>query len=202
MTPLEWLRQNGAQGDVLDGLQRFHDWRSLWVECPRGDWLLGIASRLGVDHVLLVRAALECARLVDRTALSNPAAVDEVLSVVARWVEGEATVEDVAAATRTLEASPPPSTATGDAAGRAVLAVGLGVCDPEVLVMAAAAVAESVIVSAMDCGLELAMRWAHDQCASRVRGAIEWSQVERRVMQLDDETGAELDRPKPGGSSQ
>ena len=46
MRPVDWLRAQGAQGDVLDGLSRFDDWASIWAGCPRGDWLLGIAERL------------------------------------------------------------------------------------------------------------------------------------------------------------
>lgn len=56
--PIAWLETHGAQRDVLDGLRTCsRDWRSLWRDCPRGDWLLGIAVRIGVDHASLVRAA-------------------------------------------------------------------------------------------------------------------------------------------------
>ena len=52
MIPLRtWLQESGAQRDVIDGLASFaDDWEAMWNGCPRGDWLLGIAERLGVDH--------------------------------------------------------------------------------------------------------------------------------------------------------
>ena len=43
--PIAWLSAHDAQRDVIDGLARFTTWESLWTECPRGDWLLGIAER-------------------------------------------------------------------------------------------------------------------------------------------------------------
>lgn len=177
LRPVDWLKGAGAQGDVVDALSRFDDWRSLYEGCPRGDWLLGIADRIGVDHVALVRAAIGCARVAtgddERTAM---------LDVCERWTEGRATDEDVAAVTRTLEAA---STRAFDpaseAACRAALAVALGISDRGVLTGAPAAAAESVMVSSMDCGFELAMRWAHDRCAAAVRAAVPWAAFEARL---------------------
>lgn len=37
--------------------------RQAWKECTRGDWLLWLAARVGVDQQLLVIAACDCARL-------------------------------------------------------------------------------------------------------------------------------------------
>jgi hypothetical protein len=139
-TPLEWLRHCGAQGDVMDGLAQFTDWRSLWLGCPRGDWLLAIAER---------------------------------------WTRGSATKDDVAAATRSLELAASKAVDPAmDAANRAALAVGLGVADRAVLPSAPAAAVESVTVASIDCGFELAMRWAHDKCAASVRAAVPWSVFE------------------------
>lgn len=176
--PLEWLRSSGAQGDVVDALGRHDDWRSLWLECPRGDWLLGIAERLGVDHVALVKAAIPCARIAD-----GPEEAARVLDVAERWTRGSASVEEVALATRALEAAQAPDPAT-DAANRAALAVGLGVVDRGVLPSAPAAAAESVTMASIDCGFELAMRWAHDKCAAHVRAAVPWSLLEPCVERL------------------
>jgi hypothetical protein len=42
------------------------DWTAeqAWCECKRGDWMLWIAGRLGVDRVVLVRVACAVARSV------------------------------------------------------------------------------------------------------------------------------------------
>jgi hypothetical protein len=166
--PLAWLTSAGAQKDVLDGLSRFDDWATLHADCPRGDWLLGIAERAGVDHAALVRAAIGCARVVDGGAEASA-----VLEVAERWTEGRASTAEVAAATQRLEeASARAVDPTAEAATRAALAVGLGVADRGVLVSAPAAAAESVMMSSLDCGFELAMRWAHDKCATAVRAAV------------------------------
>jgi hypothetical protein len=179
--PIAWLEAHGAQRDVLDGLREHaRDWRSLWRDCPRGDWLLGIATRLGVDHVALVRAAIGCAR----TALDRyeGTEAETVLEIAARWCDGMASAEDVALTTRALEAAAAHvQDPSADAAARAVQAVGLGIADREVLVSAAAFAAEATIVATMECGLEMAMGWAHRACADAVRAAIAWELVEARA---------------------
>jgi hypothetical protein len=180
MSPLDWLRRSGAQGDVLHGLAQFSDWSTLWSDCPRGDWLLGIATRLGVPHDALVRAAIACARIAD-----GDAAAREVLDVAERWSTGLASEDDVRTATKRLEdASAAYVDPSVEAAGRAALAVGLGVVDRDVLTGAPAAAAESVIVASIDCGFELAMRWAHDRCAAAVRAAVPWSMAAPCVERL------------------
>ena len=40
--------------------------RTFWKTCPRGDWMLWLAFRAGVDPKLMVLAACKCARLVLR----------------------------------------------------------------------------------------------------------------------------------------
>ncbi len=183
LAPIAWLRAHGAQGDVIDGLTRFAaDWPTLWRECPRGDWLLGIATKLGVGHADLVRAAIGSARVAQDLAAADAhvaQAFAHALDAADRWTRGDASDADVATATRVLEAA---SAAASDpaieAAARAALAVGLGVADPDVLASAPAAAAEAQMIASMDCGLEMAMRWAHDKCASAVRAAIPWEAAE------------------------
>lgn len=179
--PREWLRESKAQGDVIDGLSAFGDWASLWAGCPRGDWLLGIAERLGVDHVALVRAAIACARLASDAEEEGK----ELLDVALAWTNESASLEDVACATKKLAAQAVMDPAT-EAAQRAALAVGYGVSDRTILTGAAAAAVESVIMRSIDCGFELALRWAHDKCASAVRTHVPWSLAETCVKRLED----------------
>ncbi len=185
--PIAWLEAHGAQRDVLDGLREHaRDWRSVWRDCPRGDWLLGIALRLGVDHVALVRAAIGCARTsLDRYEGDEAA---RVLALASEWCActTDATramnANEIASATRALDAATARiQDPSADAAARAAQAVGLGVADREVLVSAAAFAAEATIVATMDCGLEMAMGWAHRACADAVRAAIAWEVLEARI---------------------
>jgi hypothetical protein len=180
VAPIEWLSAHGAQRDVIDGLARVAtDWETLHRECPRGDWLLGIYVKLGIDRASLLRAAIGCAR-TSASALEGAiaTAAEDVLARAAKVADGEGSSDELAAATRALEAAASGATNPAEeAAARAVLAVGLGAADPDVLPSAPACAAEATIVSTMDCGLSMAMRWAHDACAKAVRAAIAWDQV-------------------------
>lgn len=183
LDPIAWLEKNSAQRDVIDGLARFaKDWPTLWNQCPRGDWLLGIALKLGVEHALAIRAAIGCANVsADLVAGTPPIAqlFAQVLDAAERFASGGANADEVARLTTELErvmsAAPDPET---DAAARGALAVGLGVAEREVLAAAPAAAAEAQMMSSIDCGHEMAMRWAHDKCAAAVRAAIPWSAIE------------------------
>jgi hypothetical protein len=182
--PLAWLESQAAQTDVIEGLRPLaSDWPTLWASCPRGDWLLGIAMRLGVDDRSLVRAAA----LSARTALdyAEGEAPARVLDAALGWCDGTASEADVASATQQLEVEAArASSPAAEAAARAALAVGLGVTDREVLTAAPAAAAEATIVATIDCGLELAMGWAHRACADAVRRAVPWERARDQLARL------------------
>jgi hypothetical protein len=182
--PLAWLQSKGAQRDVLDGVREIGgDWKTLWTTCSRGDWLLGIADKLGVAHASLVRAASGCARVaLDHLEGELRDACVIVLDGADAWALSGEGAADVAARTAALEvAMTRAQDPASDAAARAALAVGLGVADRDVLVSAPASAAEATILSTMDCGLSMAMRWAHDKCAAAVRAAIPWEDVDALV---------------------
>lgn len=181
--PIVWLRASGAQADVIDGLAKYaKDWATLWNECPRGDWLLGIAVKLGAEHTATVRAAASCARVSADLLAGVPAIAQvfaQVLDAAERFAGGAANTDEVRQITKQLEhameSAPDPVT---DAAARAALAVGLGVVERDALASAPAAAAEAQMMSSIDCGYEMAMRWAHDKCAAAVRAAIPWPMIE------------------------
>lgn len=58
---------NALPADTCDEARKWcltqPDYQAAWDACERGDWLLWLAGRLGVDRRLLVRAACACARL-------------------------------------------------------------------------------------------------------------------------------------------
>ncbi len=182
--PLAFLELRKASRDVIDGLRPIAgDWKTLWNECTRGDWLLGIADKLGVAHEALVRAAIGCAKVaLDSLDGELHEAATRVLGAASTWADGTTSADEVATRTRELEEA---MTRAGDpvtdAAARASLAVGLGVAERDVLASAPAAAAEATILATMDCGLAMAMRWAHDKCAAAVRAAIPWEDVDAIV---------------------
>ena len=176
--PIAWLETHGAQNDVLTGLRAIaRDWRELWTGCPRGDWLLGIAEKVGVDQTHLLKAAVDCASLgLDHLDPSARAKAEAVLEAARKGTS----VTEALAAFESIKIQDP----AAEAASRAILAVGMGITDREVLVSAPAGAAEAEIMSTIDCGLDLATRWAHDNLADRVRAAIPWNVVEPLVAKL------------------
>ena len=181
--PIAWLRASGAHADVVDGLARLAtDWPTLWSQCPRGDWLLGIAVKLGVPPAAAVRAAVGCAKVSADLVAGVPEIAQhfaQVLDAAERFAGGSETADEVSRKAKELEQAmahaPDPVT---EAAARAALAVGLGVVEHDALASAASAAAEAQMMSSIDCGYEMAMRWAHDKCAVAVRSAIPYSVIE------------------------
>lgn len=185
--PITWLHAEGAQGDVIDGIRALvgaappaDRWPLLWATCPRGDWLLGLATRLGAPRVALVRGAIGCARIAvtEDDARADPLLRNglDLLALADRWTEGNATDDALRAATAALEAAAGGATSPAtDAAVRAVLAVGMGLDDRDVLAGAAAFAAESMMMATLDCGMPLVMSYAHGKCADAVRAAVPWA---------------------------
>jgi hypothetical protein len=79
--------------------------KAAWARCERGDWMLWIAARLGVDRKLVVAAACACARL----ALPHVPAGEErpriAIETAEAWCRGEATIEQVRASASSAAAS-------------------------------------------------------------------------------------------------
>jgi hypothetical protein len=69
-----------------------------WRRCERGDWLLWLAARVGVDRRLVVLAACDCA---EPALVHVPAGEDRprvAIETARRWAAGEATLEEVRSA--------------------------------------------------------------------------------------------------------
>ena len=81
--------------DWLDSLPPETTPEQAWALCPRGDWLLWLAERAGVDRRKLTSAACACARLV--SDLMPPESA-RALSVVEAWCRGEASEDELRAA--------------------------------------------------------------------------------------------------------
>ena len=76
----------------------------LWRACPRGDWLLWLAEKAGVERKLIVLAACDCAR----TALKYVAEGEDrpriAIETAEAWCRGDATIEEVQKAAGAAEA--------------------------------------------------------------------------------------------------
>src|SRR3972149_5439200 len=110
--------------DLLDSVgacKKAVDWAgkrrvgaAAWRACPRADWMLWIAVRLGVDRRRVTLAACACARTVLRHVPSGEQRPRIAIETAERWARGEATIQEVRRA----------SVAAGRGAG--VVGVGAG----------------------------------------------------------------------------
>lgn len=160
-TAAGWLEGKGAQHDVVSWAAEFGgDWSALWAACPRGDWLLAIALRRGVDPSRVAAAARAVARLgLDHAEGAERAWLEAALSApsveLADAIEGraaesvdpahQAALSGIALAVR------------GDAADAASV--------PAFLVQAAA-------MDAADCGMTAAVSYVQRRSAELVREVI------------------------------
>ena len=84
--------------EALDACSEAREWagrkglRTVWRTCERGDWMLWLAGRVGVDRHVFVLAACECARL---SLVHVPAGEDRprvAIETAERWARGDTTV--------------------------------------------------------------------------------------------------------------
>jgi hypothetical protein len=72
--------------------------REAWDECERADWLLWWATKAGVDHKQIVRAACQCARRALRFVAAGEARPLHCIETVEAWCDGKATIVEVRSA--------------------------------------------------------------------------------------------------------
>jgi hypothetical protein len=104
---IQILRNLGACSESLAWLaaEQHQTVAAAWDACPRGDWLLWIAARVGVDRRILVLAACDCA---EPALVHVPAGEDRpriAIETTRPWARGEATIEEVREARRAAYAA-------------------------------------------------------------------------------------------------
>lgn len=82
--------------EALRFRMQYQTFKEAWAECPRGDWMLWIAQRVGVDLRTLTRAKALCALTV-RHLMKDERSV-RACEVALKFADGEATREELAAA--------------------------------------------------------------------------------------------------------
>ncbi len=171
MDAWEWLERAGAHHDVVSWARVYGaDWDRAWAECPRGDWLLGIAVRAGGDPRQVVEGACACARFAFEYLPESEHRPRAAVEAAEAWVEGD---DDAAARARLaveIEAlvDDAPDPAVG-AAAMAALAALRSVQTPEDAPHAAASAVQAALLDAGDCAMMAAMRHAQAVCADLVR---------------------------------
>src|SRR5690606_32047529 len=82
--------------EALRFRMQYNSFQEAWAECPRGDWMLWIAQRVGVDLRTLTRAKALCALTV-RHLMKDERSI-KACEVALKFADGEATREELAAA--------------------------------------------------------------------------------------------------------
>jgi hypothetical protein len=158
------LTDIGACPDAIRWASRYDTLDDAWLACERGDWMLWYASRVGADHVMIVRAACACARLAlphlpdgeDRPRLA--------VETTEAWCAGRATLDEVRAAGAAAWA------AAGAAARAAEAAAGAAAWAAAWAAEAAARAAEAAARAAAWAAEAAARAAALQHCADIVRG--------------------------------
>jgi hypothetical protein len=99
------LLRRGACADAVAWVGQRKDPRRAWHACERGDWLLWIAAKVGVDRKLVVRAACACAREALRRVPQGEDRPRKCIEVAERWADGKASIEEVREVSRAASAA-------------------------------------------------------------------------------------------------
>jgi hypothetical protein len=97
-----------------------------WRTCHRGDWMLWIAAKVGVERKALVRIACDCVEPAMRFVPDGEKQPQTALDVARRWCDGEATIEEVLSAARAADFAADAAYAAARAAARAAEVGGTG----------------------------------------------------------------------------
>lgn len=170
----ERLSMLGAQHDLVSWAAAYgDDWRALFTACPRADWLLGLAARLGCAREALVRAAVGCTRVGLAYLPASRTDVEAALHVAERWTRGEASADSCDAARAQLEKfwlmTEDPA---ADSVVQAAIATLASIADPDAAAHAAACIAQAAVLAAGDCAMASALRFTQESCADAVRAEL------------------------------
>ena len=150
------------------------DWRAAWTGCPRGDWLLAIAARAGVERSLLIEAAADCAHTALEFLRDEPRPAQAIEA--ARAHAGGAADVDLRARFDAAEAAAEAAQAAGDMASAsasraAAFATRVGE-DPFAAAASASHAVEAAVAATGDCAMMQVLTYTHDRCADLVRARI------------------------------
>jgi hypothetical protein len=184
-----WLAQRHACWEALEWLQE-RDAATAWSECPRGDWLLWWAAKVGVERKVVVLAACACARLALPYVAAGELRPLKAIETAEAWYSGKASLGDVRAAYAADDASAAAAAAAyaaadaahaaayaADAIAYAAAASDAYAADAAAYAAAAIAYAAHAAASAASADAAAARQKTHQQCADIVREKIRFDLV-------------------------
>jgi hypothetical protein len=98
---INWLLRHEACSPSLTWLAG-RDLATAWAECGRGDWMLWLAARAGMDRRVVVAACCACARTLLPRIPADETLPLAAIEAVERWCRGEASIDEVRAARDSL----------------------------------------------------------------------------------------------------
>ncbi len=165
-----FLKKNLACRPALEWLQA-RTLAEAWEQSERGDWLLWLAAKSGVDRRRLVMAACACARLALVHVPPGEERPRVAIETAEAWCRGEATIEQVRKASRNVDAA---YAAAAAAATAAYAAYAADAADAAAYAAYAAAAAAAYAAYA-------ARASALKKAADLVRGLISCAEVEAAI---------------------
>jgi len=177
------LEAQGAHNDLVQwAAAHGEDWEALWNGCPRGDWLLAIAARAGVEPMALTRASAAAARVAFEVPLEDTPEKQRAEQTLDA-LEATPEMEDDERRRRMAEmdALGEDSSIIAMASGavRAALATAE---DPSDAPSAVTFAVQASLLDAGDCALMAVVGYTQKKCADAVRGHIPFSAIEPLIV--------------------
>ena len=190
---LDRLRRIGACDPIYNWVAAQPDCTPavLWATCPRGDWLLWLAARVGVDRHVVVAACCACARTALRY-VTDPRELRPLsaIMIAEAWARGDPRVSighvqdasaDASACATAAQASIAASYTILDAVDASIAA---SYASHAILDAVDASLAASFAAHACACGAHAAVQHEH---ADIVRAVIPWSQVAVAIAETESD---------------
>ena len=89
---LVYAKENGIYLCDKEYLQEKSSFEQAWTDCPRGDWMMYIAYKLGVDRKRLIYCNVQIARTVQHLMKDERSV--KALDVFEKYSLGKATIEE------------------------------------------------------------------------------------------------------------
>jgi hypothetical protein len=167
------LQALGAQHDLVQWASPYgQDWNALFTACPRADWILGLAAKLGAKRESLALAAIGCTRVALGYLPEPNLVVEQALSVLEAWTRAEASPDACAAQSERLAQLSNENDAVIDAVLQAAIAALETRDTPEAAAFSAACTAQTAVLAAGECAMSSALRFTQERCADIVRGVL------------------------------
>lgn len=100
------LAKHGACREAAEWAEPYATLAEAWAACERGDWMLWLAAKADLcTRQELILAACECARLALPYVQAGEVRPLIAIETAEAWARGEATIEQVAAATTAAAAA-------------------------------------------------------------------------------------------------